>query len=83
MTVDVYICDLSSKKDVETLIPQIVNDGLRIDILLNCAGIQRRHPSHEFDSADWDEVRLRPFPSETSRSVSQTVTNSANPRSSK
>lgn len=26
------------------------------DILVNCAGIQRRHPAHEFPDDDWNEV---------------------------
>ena len=30
--------------------------GGKIDILVNCAGIQRRHPSEEFPMSDWDEV---------------------------
>ncbi len=30
--------------------------GGRIDILVNCAGIQRRHPSEEFPMSDWDAV---------------------------
>lgn len=28
----------------------------KIDILVNCAGIQRRHPSEEFPMSDWDAV---------------------------
>ncbi|MCJ1313488.1 hypothetical protein MMC25_007166 [Agyrium rufum] len=31
-------------------------DGHRIDILLNCAGIQRRAPAAQFSDADWIEV---------------------------
>lgn len=27
-----------------------------MDILLNCGGIQRRHPSHQFPDDDWNEV---------------------------
>ena len=30
--------------------------GNKIDILVNCAGIQRRHPSEEFPMEDWDQV---------------------------
>lgn len=30
--------------------------GDKIDILVNCAGIQRRHPSEEFPLSDWDQV---------------------------
>lgn len=30
--------------------------GGDVDILVNCHGIQRRHPSEEFPLSDWDEV---------------------------
>ncbi len=30
--------------------------GGTIDILVNCAGIQRRHPAEEFPMSDWDSV---------------------------
>ena len=30
--------------------------GGKLDILVNCAGIQRRHPSEEFPMEDWDAV---------------------------
>lgn len=35
---------------------EILRDVPRIDILLNCAGFQRRHSPHEFPDADWNEV---------------------------
>lgn len=38
------------------LTPTILRDVSRIDILVNCGGIQRRHPSHEFPDSDWNEV---------------------------
>lgn len=38
------------------LIPNILKDGHKVDILLNCGGIQRRHPAHEFPDKDWNEV---------------------------
>lgn len=28
----------------------------RIDVLVNCGGIQRRNPSTQFTEEDWDEV---------------------------
>jgi 2-dehydro-3-deoxy-D-gluconate 5-dehydrogenase len=31
--------------------------GGRIDVLVNCAGIQRRSPSLDFLETDWDDVR--------------------------
>lgn len=35
----------------------MLDGGHDIDILVTCAGIQRRHPSHLFPKSDWDEVR--------------------------
>ncbi|MCJ1270142.1 hypothetical protein MMC22_010037 [Lobaria immixta] len=54
--VSVYTADLSSAESVSALVPSILHDGCKIDILLNCAGIQRRHPCHEFSSDDWNLV---------------------------
>jgi short-subunit dehydrogenase len=42
---------------VKGITPAITKDGHKIDILVNCAGIQRRHPSAEFPDNDWNEVR--------------------------
>jgi 2-dehydro-3-deoxy-D-gluconate 5-dehydrogenase len=53
----IYAADLSSEKDVSELAEAILADGHDVDILLNCAGIQRRHPSHLFPKSDWDEVK--------------------------
>ncbi|CAK7201487.1 hypothetical protein SEUCBS139899_004192 [Sporothrix eucalyptigena] len=52
----VYNVDVSSRESVAALIPAILADGHRIDVLVNCAGIQRRHPAHQFPTSDWDEV---------------------------
>lgn len=52
----IYTADLSDPKSVAALTPKITGDGHRIDILLNCAGIQKRHPAHEFPDSDWDAV---------------------------
>lgn len=52
----IYVADLSSQGSVRNLLPQVLQDGHRVDILLNCAGIQRRYPSEKFPDADWDEV---------------------------
>ncbi|KAL3420266.1 2-dehydro-3-deoxy-D-gluconate 5-dehydrogenase 1 [Phlyctema vagabunda] len=52
----IYTADLSSQEEVARLTPSIVQDGHKIQILVNCAGIQRRHPSHKFPDADWNEV---------------------------
>lgn len=54
----VYVADLNDQKSVEALTPKILEDGHDVDILVTCAGIQRRHPAHEFPMSDWDEVCL-------------------------
>lgn len=52
----IYTADLSSKDSVSKIVSSVVAQGHDIDILVNCAGIQRRHPSHIFPTEDWDEV---------------------------
>merc|ERR1711939_824741 len=52
----VYTADLSSQAEVKALTPAILKDGHKIRILVNCAGIQRRHPCAEFPDDDWNEV---------------------------
>jgi len=52
----IYTADLSSQAEVAALTPAILKDGHKIHILVNCAGIQRRHPSEQFPDNDWNEV---------------------------
>ncbi|KIW74946.1 2-deoxy-D-gluconate 3-dehydrogenase [Fonsecaea pedrosoi CBS 271.37] len=53
----IYTADLASQSEVSSLAPKILNEGGHdVSILVTCAGIQRRHPAHEFPLADWDEV---------------------------
>ncbi|KAI9053610.1 hypothetical protein LZ554_002564 [Drepanopeziza brunnea f. sp. 'monogermtubi'] len=52
----IYTADLSSQAEVAALTPAILRDGHEIQILVNCAGIQRRHPCAEFPDNDWNEV---------------------------
>ncbi|TKA76953.1 hypothetical protein B0A49_01728 [Cryomyces minteri] len=52
----IYVADLSSQHSILALTPAILKDGHKISILLNCGGIQRRHPSHQFPDNDWNEV---------------------------
>ncbi|KAK7518521.1 hypothetical protein IWZ03DRAFT_373965 [Phyllosticta citriasiana] len=52
----IYTADLSDAASVAALTPKILADGHSIDILLNCAGIQRRHPAHQFPDDDWHAV---------------------------
>lgn len=59
----IYEADLSSEESVAALVPAVLHDGHRIDILVNCAGVQRRHPSHQFPSQEWNEVDVYPLTS--------------------
>lgn len=52
----IYTADLADQDSVAALAPKILGDGHDVDILVTCAGIQRRHPAHEFPMNDWDEV---------------------------
>ncbi|KAJ5083858.1 hypothetical protein NUU61_008437 [Penicillium alfredii] len=52
----IYTADLASQASVSSLVLTVIHDGHDVDILLNCAGIQRRHPSLLFPQEDWDEV---------------------------
>ncbi|CAK96444.1 uncharacterized protein An04g02770 [Aspergillus niger] len=54
----IYTADLSSRESVSQLTPTLLSDSHDISILVNCAGIQRRHPSHLFPDSDWDETNL-------------------------
>ncbi|KAJ5902742.1 hypothetical protein N7495_003270 [Penicillium taxi] len=52
----IHVAELSDRKAVKAIVPTLTSQGLKPNILLNCAGIQRRHPSEEFPDEDWDEV---------------------------
>ncbi|KAL4797616.1 hypothetical protein BDV19DRAFT_397591 [Aspergillus venezuelensis] len=52
----IHTAELSDRAAVKAIIPSLVTSGHNPTILLNCAGIQRRHPSHQFPDEDWDEV---------------------------
>jgi 2-deoxy-D-gluconate 3-dehydrogenase len=52
----IYTADLSSQESVAALVPKILADGHEIRILVNCGGIQRRHPSEKFPDSDFNEV---------------------------
>lgn len=52
----IYEADLAKKEDLKGLVKRITEDGHDIDILVNCGGIQRRHPADQFPDHDWDEV---------------------------
>ena len=52
----VYTADLGSQADVEGLTKRILDDGHDFSVLVTCAGIQRRHPAHQFPMNDWHDV---------------------------
>lgn len=53
---DIVVCDLADTKAVSGLIPGVVDSGRTLDIVVNCGGIQRRHPAEDFPDDDWAEV---------------------------
>ncbi|GAP89590.1 putative 2-deoxy-D-gluconate 3-dehydrogenase [Rosellinia necatrix] len=52
----VYTADMGAQEQVEGLAKRILDDGHDPDILVTSAGIQRRHPAHEFPMSDWNDV---------------------------
>ncbi|KAL4922916.1 hypothetical protein BDW62DRAFT_5020 [Aspergillus aurantiobrunneus] len=52
----IHEAELSDRAAVKSIVPTLVSQGHTPTILLNCAGIQRRHPSEKFPDEDWDEV---------------------------
>ena len=52
----IYTADMAVQEQVAALTPKILADGHEIRILVNCAGIQRRHPCEEFPDSDFNEV---------------------------
>ncbi|KAI0251183.1 NAD-P-binding protein [Lactifluus subvellereus] len=50
-------CDLKDLDSVKGVFQKALDAmGGRIDVLVNCAGIQRRSPSLHFSETDWDDV---------------------------
>lgn len=52
----IYTADLANRAQVKELVKKVLADGHDISILINCGGIQRRHPADQFPDEDWDEV---------------------------
>lgn len=52
----ILTADLSDQSSVEQIIPSLVGAGHNMHILLTCAGIQKRHPAHQFPLDDWNAV---------------------------
>ncbi|EEH09755.1 2-deoxy-D-gluconate 3-dehydrogenase [Histoplasma capsulatum G186AR] len=64
-TATIHVADLANQESVKRIIPTIARAGRGMDILLNCAGVQRRHPSESFPDDDWDEPTIARFPHRT------------------
>ncbi|KAJ0316690.1 hypothetical protein COL5a_011465 [Colletotrichum fioriniae] len=58
----IYTADLSSQESVAALVPKVLKDGHEIRILVNCAGIQKRHPCEKFPDEDFNAVSVLPVP---------------------
>ncbi|CAG9297621.1 gluconate 5-dehydrogenase [Celerinatantimonas diazotrophica] len=50
------VFDVTQSEQVDSAIDQLINDLGHIDVLINNAGIQRRHPFIEFPEQDWNDV---------------------------
>ncbi|EXJ61927.1 2-deoxy-D-gluconate 3-dehydrogenase [Cladophialophora yegresii CBS 114405] len=54
--VTITTADLTNQEAVSKLIPDLVKAGHDMHILVTCAGIQKRHPAHQFPLDDWNAV---------------------------
>ncbi|KAF6839987.1 2-deoxy-d-gluconate 3-dehydrogenase [Colletotrichum musicola] len=52
----IYTADLGSQESVAALVPKVLGDGHQIRILVNCAGVQKRHPCEKFPDDDFNAV---------------------------
>ena len=51
-----YECDVSNLKSIRSTYQKIWSDGVKADIVLNCAGVQRRAEAADFTDEDIDAV---------------------------
>ena len=52
----VVTCDVQQESDIENVITQTVNHFGTIDILINNAGISKKHPAEEYPMEDWNQI---------------------------
>jgi len=48
--------DISNNQEVESRLPELIEEAGGIDVLINNAGIQIRHPLEEFPAEDWKKI---------------------------
>jgi len=53
---DYFTVDLADRSQRQRLVADVVKRFSRLDILVNCAGIQHRQPAIDFDLAKWDQI---------------------------
>ena len=51
-----FAADLRNRRERQALIPAVVERFGRLDILVNCAGIQHRQPAMDLPLEKWDEI---------------------------
>lgn len=52
----IVTADLADQTSVKNIIPSLAKEGQNMDILLTCAGVQKRHAPEEFPDDDWNTV---------------------------
>ena len=52
----VHVAELSDTKAVGEIVSTLVKQGHTLDILVTCAGIQKRHEPEDFPDSDFNEV---------------------------
>jgi NAD(P)-dependent dehydrogenase (short-subunit alcohol dehydrogenase family) len=55
-SLDTRVLDVTAKDDVDRVVADVVRQHGSIDILVNSAGISRRHPAEDFPEEVWDRV---------------------------
>lgn len=53
---EIVPCDLGNKEQVKSAVDRVLELFGDLDVLVTCAGIQRRAPATDFSEQDWDEV---------------------------
>ncbi|RFU79655.1 2-deoxy-d-gluconate 3-dehydrogenase [Trichoderma arundinaceum] len=52
----IFTADLAVQEQVANIAKDVTAAGHKVDILVNCAGIQKRHACEEFPDNDWNDV---------------------------